>query len=74
LASALDAKSDKTHQHGINDLSDVNAPASAGGQVLRFNAVTSKWEPSSISADDLTVGTVNIDRLPVNDLMDGGTY
>lgn len=52
LQNALDAKSDATHTHIINDLTDVDTATTppTDGQALVYNTTTSKWEAGDVQA------------------------
>ena len=56
---------DDLSDNSINDLSDVTVSTPSGGQVLKYNAGTSKWENS---ADD--TGTDTLDDLSDNSIDD----
>lgn len=58
ITTALGTKSDTTHTHAIDDLSDVDVSLVEANQVLYFDSTESKWKPKTIvGIDALAVST-----------------
>lgn len=58
ITSELLLKSDATHVHALNDLSDVNTPTPNNNDVMAFNSTSSKWEAVINSGSGLAEGDV----------------
>ena len=84
LQNVLDSKSDTTHTHAINDLTDVMISTVSNGEVLVYDSVTVGWVNKTL--DDAGIATATHDHdttyLGINatavnsDKLDGqdGTY
>jgi hypothetical protein len=59
IQGKLDLKSDSTHTHTLDFLSDVEVPGVTNGQVLTYNSATGKWEAAGAGTEDPIGGTAS---------------
>lgn len=65
LQTALDSKHPNTWRPGLDEITDVNAPSPAAGQVLM--RVGSQWQPANVTLDAAAIvsGVLDPARIPV---------
>lgn len=58
ITAILATKSDSTHTHTFDELSDVNVATATDNQVLYYDATSQTWQPKDLSGiDQITVST-----------------
>lgn len=72
LTTALAGKSDTTHMHAVDDLSDVDVVTVADNEVLQYDSTAGKWQNVTLGPTDVGAAPASHQHT-LSDITDSGT-